>query len=444
MNLSGFRYLTVWRLVAILVSFLVGPAWAMSPPQIDGAINVRGLPYRARGDGKNDDTRAIQAALDAAGKQGGGTVFVPGGSYLIKGHLTIPAGTALVGVGRAPRLYDPKTPGTTLLAVEGAGSADGPAFITIEGPNSTLEGLTVFYPDQIIAEKPTVYPWTIRGGAQANISLINLLLVNPYQAVDLSTGSGRHYIRGLYGQPLSKGLQVDKCYDVGRIQDVHFWPFWTLDKRILSFQMAQATAFIFQRTDWEMVENAFCWGYRVGIEFSASKDGAMNGQMTNIGLDAVDIGILATDTQGPGVTFTNLSIANDNNGRDHIAIWGREGQKDADNRVITGTSFIYINGGSFWGVWHRIVKWETSGVLTLANSRLTPFRLNGPMIEITAGQATIHDNTITNYPRVKMANGVAIQIGPQAGSVILHDNQLNGHTIDNQAGERATIHNNRP
>ncbi|MFN7928606.1 MAG: hypothetical protein U0Y68_11780 [Blastocatellia bacterium] len=213
---------------------------------------------------------------------------------------------------------------------------------------------------------------------------------------------------------------------------------------MLNFQWAQATAFIFQRTDWEIVQNAFCWGYRVGIEFSASKDGAMNGQLTNIGLDAVDIGILARDTQGPGVSFTNLSIANDNNGKDHIAIWGQEGQKDAENRVITGTSFIYINGGSFWGVWNRIVKWDTSGVITLANSRLTPFRLNGPMIEILAGQATIHDNTIANYPRVKMANGVAISIGPQAGSVIVHDNQLNGHSIENQVGERAIIHNNRP
>lgn len=409
-----------------------------------GALDVRRAPYRARGDGKTDDTRAIQAALDAAGKSGGGTVFLPTGNYLISSHLTIPAGVALLGVARAPRLYDTKTPGSTLLAVEGAGRLDGVPFITIEGPNSTLEGVTVFYPNQIVSEAPVAYPWTVRGGAQANISLINVLLVNPYQGVDLSAGSGRHYIRGLYGQPLSRGLHVDKCYDVGRIEDVHFWPFWSLDKRVLAFQWAQATAFIFQRTDWEMVQNIFCWGYRVGIELSASKDGAMNGQLTNVGLDAVDIGILARDTQGPGVSFTNLSIANDNNGREKIAILGEDGEQEAPNRVITGTSYIYINGGSFWGVWNRIVKWGASGVITLANSRLTPFRENGPLIEVTAGQATIHDNTISAYPRVRTAPGVAIRIGPQAGSVIFHDNQLNGHTIFNEAGDRATVHNNRP
>jgi len=411
----------------------------------DGYVNIRKAPYRAAGDGKTDDTRAIQSALDAVGKRGGGVVFAPTGTYLIKSHLTVPAGTSLVGVARAPQLYNARSPGSTLLAVEGAGSTEGTAFITLEGPNSTLEGITVFYPNQIVADAPTPYPWTVRAGSNYNLSLINVLLVNPYQAVDLATqGSSRHYIRGLYGQPLFKGIRVDKCYDVGRIQDVHFWPFWSLDKKVLDFQLARATAFIFQRTDWEMVENIFCWGYRVGIELSASKDGAMNGQMTNVGLDAVDIGILARDTQGPGVAFSNLSIANDNNGKDHIAIWGQEGEKNSGNRVITGTAFLYINGGSFWGHWIRVVKWETPGVITLASSRLAPFRLNGPMIEIVAGQATIHDNTMAMYPGVKAAKGIAISLGPQVESVIVHHNQLNGHSIVNQAGERATITNNQP
>ncbi|MFN7928607.1 MAG: hypothetical protein U0Y68_11785 [Blastocatellia bacterium] len=142
-------------------------------------------------------THARSAALNTVGAKGGGTVFVPIGNYFIKGHLTIPAGTSLVGIARAPQLYDPKTPGSTLLAVEGAGSTEGTAFITLEGPNSTLEGITVFYPNQIISETPTPYPWTIRGGAQANISLLNVLLVNPYQAVDFAQNSSRHYIRGL-------------------------------------------------------------------------------------------------------------------------------------------------------------------------------------------------------------------------------------------------------
>lgn len=261
-------------------------------------MNVCEAPYSAVGDGKADDTNPIQSALDAVAAAGGGIVFVPTGTYLIKTQLIVRAVTSLVGEARALARYTAESPGSTLLAVEGAGDAEGPPFIALRGPNSTLEGITVFYPDQVMTESPIPYPWTVRGGGGGeNVSIINVLLVNPYQAVDLATEwSVRHYVRGLYGQPLFKGLWVDKCGDIGRIHDVHFWPFWTENRNIVKYMMANATAFIFQRTDWEVVNDIFCWGYKTGILFSASKDGGMNGQMTDIDLDAVDVA--ATGSSG--------------------------------------------------------------------------------------------------------------------------------------------------
>jgi hypothetical protein len=419
-----------------------------------GEANVRSAPFLARGDGKADDTHAIQAALDAVGAIGGGAVRLPTGTYLVKTHLVVPAGTSLVGVGRAPQLYSDKEPGSTLLAVEGAGQPEGAAFITLQGPDSTLEGIKVLYPNQVVADEPIPYPWTVRGGGD-DISLINVLLVNPYQAVDLATrGGSRHYIRGLYGQPLFKGIWVDKCTDIGRVHDVHFWPFWSQDKKIIDFTSAKGTAFIFQRADWEVVENIFCWDYRVGIELSASKDGATNGQMTDVDLDAVDIGIDAQSTQQPGVSFSNLAIANDSRGRDRIAVWGRTAHEAAAQfRQLNGleytepnTAVLFIRGGSFWGQLNRVVKWESPGTISLSDSRLVPWVLNGPMIEVLAGQAIIHDNSLALYPGVvkTAAPGTAIVIGPQVESVSVHDNLLNGNTIENEAGTHATIFNNRP
>ncbi len=46
-----------------------------------GIYNV--LDYNAEGDGITDDTVAIQAAIDAAGAAGGGTVYFPAGRYLV-------------------------------------------------------------------------------------------------------------------------------------------------------------------------------------------------------------------------------------------------------------------------------------------------------------------------------------------------------------------------
>ena len=403
----------------------------------NGQVDVTQAPYSAVGDGKTDATRAIQSALDDVGAGGGGTVFVPRGTYLVKGHLTIPAGTALLGVGRAPQLYTDKASGSMLLAVEGAGQTEGPAFLTLSGPNSTLEGISVFYPNQVVADEPVSYPWTVRAGSGHNISLVNVLLVNPYQAVDLATqASSRHYIRGLYGQPLFKGIWVDQCYDIGRIHDVHFWPFWSLDNKVIDYTVHHATSFIFQRTDWEVVENVFSWGYHVGIEFSRSKDGAMNGQLTDVGLDGVDIGILARSTQSEGISFSNLSVANDDRGSEHIAIWGQPGTEGAH---------LFIRGGAFWGALRRVVKWENSGAIALSDSRLVPYRVNGSMIELTAGQAMIHDNSIAIMPGQKSSKpGTAIYIGPSVKSVIVHDNLLNENQIVNEAGTRATVSNNMP
>lgn len=49
--------------------------------------NVRD--YGARGDGSTDDTEAIQDAVDVAYARGGGTVYVPAGTYMIDGERSV-------------------------------------------------------------------------------------------------------------------------------------------------------------------------------------------------------------------------------------------------------------------------------------------------------------------------------------------------------------------
>lgn len=96
-----------------------------------------------------------------------------------------------------------------------------------------LQGLNIFYPNQVAKNPPTPYPWTIAGSGD-NLTIKNLLLVNSYQVIlrnqltiqnvpikfqgiDFATKPcGRHYIEGVYGQPLLTGIAVDQCYDIGR------------------------------------------------------------------------------------------------------------------------------------------------------------------------------------------------------------------------------------
>ncbi|RKR79924.1 pectate lyase-like protein [Mucilaginibacter gracilis] len=56
--------------------------------------------FGAKGDGLNNETNAFRAALDAAGKNGGGTVYVPRGRYQLTGDLIMSPYTQLKGESR--------------------------------------------------------------------------------------------------------------------------------------------------------------------------------------------------------------------------------------------------------------------------------------------------------------------------------------------------------
>jgi len=278
--------------------------------------------FTPKGDGSTDCTAAFQKALDATGNAGGGIVFVPAGTFRINGTLTIPDNVTLEGVNRAPvRGVTPDKGGTVLLAFAGKDSLEGPPFILMN-ENSVLKGLTIFYPEQIKANPPLPYPWTIQGAGKDNVTLLDLTLINPYQAVDLGTKpSGRHLIRNLYAYPLFKGLYINQCYDVGRIENIHFWPFWDIDPNspLWVFTQENAEAFIIGKTDGEMANNLFSIFYKVGMHFIDGPIGdaqgkitsfaAGSGMYTNCYIDVTPCAILVDAVMDTaGVSFVNGSF----------------------------------------------------------------------------------------------------------------------------------------
>ncbi len=392
-----------------------------------GYINAQNPPYGATGNGTNDDSAAIQAALNAAGANGGGVVLLPRGSYLISSNLVVPAQTSLVGVWRSPTAWSQNL-GTTLLAVAGAGTTSGAPFISLQGPNSVLDGVTIYYPNQVANNPPTPYPWAIQAGGGDNVTVQNVLMVNPYLGIDLATyTSGRHLIRSVYGQPLLVGIQVDQCYDIGRIMDIHFWPFWNENTNIAAFQSANAVSFDFMRTDWEVVQDIFSYGYSIGARFRASANGAMSGEMSNINFDNVDIGLQLSATASDGMTveISNLTLGNDGGGTNHIGIEG-----------IAGTSELSVNMAVFLG-FYQPVSWNNSGMLTLGKGRFLGWQPSLQAINLISGRAILEGNYFSDNI------GVAIRVGTGTDRVMLLGNMLVGNTI-NQSGPNTTSANNQP
>jgi hypothetical protein len=264
--------------------------------------------FGAVADGKTDNTAAFQKTLDAAEKTGGRAI-VPAGRYVIRGHLNIPESVELCGSFDAPARSNfstgtlEKEKGTILLAYEGKGDENGQPFITLNRA-SHLHGLIIFYPEQTVP--PVAYPWTIRGHGD-NCTITAVEIINPWQAVDFGTQPcGRHYINGLYAQALKTGLFIDKCFDVGRVENVHFWPFWKDEKKLLDWTKENGTAFIIARTDWEYMTNCFNLAYKIGYHFIANKDGGGNVIATQCGSDLGPLAVKVDNLQDhSGASFSN-------------------------------------------------------------------------------------------------------------------------------------------
>ena len=174
--------------------------------------NVMAAPYSAHADGLTDDTAAIQSALNAAGAGGGGTVYLPSGTYLVSTHLVVPTGVELRGA-YGNRHTSETADSTTLLAVEGQGTATpntDPAFISLS-PHSGARGLTIRYPNQgfgSAAYPVTPYPYTVRAlGAGTWLQDTNVL--NGYQIFDLATyRSDGFVVKNLWATAFLTGVNI--------------------------------------------------------------------------------------------------------------------------------------------------------------------------------------------------------------------------------------------
>jgi hypothetical protein len=331
-------------------------------------------------------------------------VFVPFGAYAIKGNLLVPSNVCLQGCSQAPARNSKD--GSVLLATADAGQADGTPFITLH-TNASLRGITVFYPEQKMTNPPVAYPWTIRGSGD-NISLLDVLLVNPYQAVDFgTTAAGRHFISGLYGQPLYRGLFIDQCFDVGRVENVHFWSFWGgWDGPIYEFMRKEAIAFILARTDWEFLSNCFCIGYHIGYQFTKRNSGPGNCLLTQCGSDIGPTAVQVESSQGhAGISFVNgqfmsgIEVDEGNSGPVKFTACGFWGIATTDHHaMLNGTGHVTFNGCHFIGWGQKDLKAPAihakRGGLTISNCDFMDLGKSQVLIENAMDAAIIVGNRL--------------------------------------------------
>ena len=224
-----------------------------APPNLTSVVSV--LDFGAVGDfNVTDNTAAFTAALAAVAAQGG-IVFVPAGGYMFLGTLVMPQGTSLVGTFTTVPAHDHslRHDGSILLPKAGRGSTNGRPFVLV-GVDCTFKGFSIYYPDVNPKIAPVPYPWTIQMLGD-NAAVTDIELLNSWNGIN-ATLAHRHYIARVQGQPVNIGIYVDATYDIGRIEDVHWNPWFSDDPAYIAWQSVYGTGFIFARTDWEYTLNS--------------------------------------------------------------------------------------------------------------------------------------------------------------------------------------------
>jgi len=390
--------------------------------------------FGAVGDGKTDDTAAFQKALDTASQAGGGIVHAPRGTYYFAGQLNIPAAVTLKGVWESVPAHTgirdrgmpkPTDDGTTFLVTGGAGKEDGPPFITLNH-NSTLKGVVLYYPDQNPAEEPTPYPWAIalRG---KNPAVLAVELLNPYNGID-ATRNERHLIRDVQGQPLRRGILVDGIYDIGRIENVHFNPWWSLKPKLLAWQQEHGEAFIFGRTDWQYVFNTFCFGYNAGYKFIETRAGVCNGNFLGIGADDCFTAVVVEQSAPMGLLISNGEFVSFH-GPDPTMI-----------RVGTNhTGSVRFVNCAYWGPCNQIAKIAGKGTVGFSDCTFVQWDRNKEdraALQVEGGSVLVRGCEFR-------ANRPQIALGAAVRRAVITDNLLVGASrISNQSAGTVVISNN--
>jgi hypothetical protein len=390
--------------------------------------------FGAKGDGKTDDTAAFQKALDAAANGGNGTLKVASGNYFFAGHLSVPDGVTVLGSWHSVPAHNgirdrggpkPTDGGTTFLVTEGAGSEEGAPFITLHN-NSTLKGVVIYYPEQNPAEEPRAYPYAIAMRGK-NPAVLEVELLNPYNGIDASRNE-RHLIRDVQGQPLRRGIFVDSIYDVGRIEDVHFNPWWSNKPKLFQWQQAHGEAFIFGRSDWEYVLNTFCFGYNAGYKFIKTQAGACNGNFLGIGADDCYTSLVVENCARFGLLISNGEFVSFH-GPDPTMV-----EVQAANR-----GSVRFNNCAFWGPCHQIARIAGEG--TVGFGDCTFVQWDYPKADRAALRA--ESGTLLVRGCEFQEDKPQIELGPGCRRVVITDNVVRGKLrVANHSEGNVQIANN--
>lgn len=227
--------------------------------------------FGAVGDGVTNDAPAIQAAINSL-LGTGGTIQFAARRYRVATAIVIDSEAIILqgmGFTEGPNAADGtwitiNTTGFTPFTFTGT-SARGSAVRDIAFRQT--------HPNLAPGWTPTNYDFVFRvQDCLGAVDFRNVFLCSINRGI-FCDNSGRLNVERLRGQVFTTGIEIDRCFDIPRVNYVHFWTFGTSDANVLGYQQQNFDALLLRRVDGIFMDDIFVLGARSVFRFATSASG---------------------------------------------------------------------------------------------------------------------------------------------------------------------------
>jgi hypothetical protein len=334
----------------------------VSYSMINGAeFNV--LDYGAVGNGVTDDSTAVQTAFDAASAAGGGTVYLPSGTYLCNTPLVLQYGVNLVGEGRTntiikkdstttkavtiyanpliPEIYAPSTLPNNINAILVLTGVPGPgryvggiSEITFEGTYATVGDYESQKVQFGIVSVGSVSDFTLQN---CNINKVQYGAIFP--SIFVAEIRNNRISECLHGLGID-GSSTSTAISTNYANNCRTYGFYL---RALYYSEISGNAVDFlNRTDWYPDRSAMCQAYVFRTMRGCTV--VNNGQEQTLGRNWVLLDFKSSIFEG---NFS-IGLGSDYTGADQIA-WLYSDNTMQGSRVVNNSNWTYNANGLLFG-----------------------------------------------------------------------------------------------
>ncbi|GHT12066.1 hypothetical protein FACS189426_14880 [Bacteroidia bacterium] len=314
---------------------------------------------------EKDVSSELQAALNAVKTAGGGTLYLPGGRYLVNNPITVPSGVELRGTWDVQ--HHTQSGGTALFTTYTGGAAGekAPSLIQLKA-GAGIRGINIVQlniaTEGFSTANPRTAPFLIQGQGK-NVYIVNVTVPVGDKGIDLASyNTGGHYVDYFAGVLVRAGIWVGGGAEGGFIRNMQFNPHYGSrlpqggqgypNVSMTRFVQSNCSALKFADVKNQTIFNNFVYGSIYGIHFLKDAITGKNpGQMTVIGhgSDGCTFSLFVEDAdKNTKIVAINSELVNTQITSQPVRSYVLMGDKVKTDKVHPDAQLILYNS-AFWG-----------------------------------------------------------------------------------------------